>query len=133
MTAALILYPARARILRAVRDLLTPKGSWTQGSYARNFWGHACGVFEPSARCWCLEGAVTRVTGSCWGEGSINVRRKGPYRAGEALIHHRELRELDALIVTDSYMNSAPRFNDASTYEQVLDVIDRAIAKVERP
>ena len=135
MTAALILYPARATVLRAVRALLTPPEAWTTGSYARNFWGHPCGVFDPSARCWCLEGAVARVTGSCWGEGPINVRRKGPYRSGEALINHREMRELERLLPpTPSFGNkhlNPANFNDSSTHAKILRLLDRAIAKVE--
>lgn len=48
--------------LLAARELLTPEGAWTQGSYARDASGRRTGCWEPNAVCWCLEGAIKRVS-----------------------------------------------------------------------
>lgn len=50
--------------LRATRKLLTPTGAWTQCASARDAHGGPIAPYDKRAVCWCLEGAMRRVTGS---------------------------------------------------------------------
>jgi hypothetical protein len=47
--------------LRAMRELLTPEGAWTQGVEARRADGRSVGFNDPIACSWCLAGAKWRV------------------------------------------------------------------------
>jgi hypothetical protein len=44
-----------------IKDLLSDKSKWTQGSYARDAEGRACDVDSPCADKFCLTGAAVRV------------------------------------------------------------------------
>lgn len=50
-------------ILLKAADILTPRGAWTQGSFATDKAGLAVNVTSPKAKCFCLEGAVRKATG----------------------------------------------------------------------
>lgn len=51
-----------ARILREVADLIEPPGRWTKGSFARDEHQLEVSEFSPCAVCWCVLGAVRRLT-----------------------------------------------------------------------
>ena len=50
-------------VVLAVADLLEKPGSWTQGAAARNAAGRPVHVIDEDAVCWCLIGALRRITG----------------------------------------------------------------------
>lgn len=52
-----------ARILRKAADLIEPDRAWTTGAWARDANGVSVFPNEPSAVCWCAEGAIARVAG----------------------------------------------------------------------
>lgn len=47
-------------VFLAARKLLEPEGAWTQGTYARNAAGGHVTCWDPTAVCWCLEGAIRK-------------------------------------------------------------------------
>ena len=49
-------------ILKAARELLTPKGAWTQWDYARDKNGMSVPSSQDEAKCFCLLGAILRVS-----------------------------------------------------------------------
>ena len=51
-------------ILRAAKALLAPSGHWTKGELARDAVGAPVEPHSPLAICWCLEGALKKVTRS---------------------------------------------------------------------
>lgn len=51
------------RVLRAAADLIESEGAWTTGAWARDADGVSVFPDEPSAVCWCAEGAIARVAG----------------------------------------------------------------------
>lgn len=48
--------------LEAARELIEPKGSWTQGALARNKYGHEIDVDSRNACRFCTIGALARVS-----------------------------------------------------------------------
>lgn len=48
-------------LLRAA-EIIEPEGAWTQSWFAKTAEGEPCGVFEPSAVCWCVSGAIQRAS-----------------------------------------------------------------------
>ena len=135
---ALILYPRRAGFLRAVRDVLSPPGAWTQGAYARTAGGHSTTASSPEARCWCLAGAIDRVLrfplaiASDGTEDGVNGQQlihlngpRVPFIARLQLIHLRA--SINGAIL------SIPRLNDLvwMTHAKILGYVDAAIARFE--
>ena len=51
-----------AEVLEAAALLIEPEGAWTQGVIAADADGGETGPVSPDARCWCMEGAIERVT-----------------------------------------------------------------------
>lgn len=51
-----------AEVLEAAADLLEKPGAWTQGSFARTASGASESPFSPAASCFCLRGALCRVS-----------------------------------------------------------------------
>lgn len=49
-------------VLKATRELLSAPERWTKGRYARNADGSCVPPTAPGAVCFCLEGALCRVT-----------------------------------------------------------------------
>lgn len=52
-----------SEILDKAADLIEPEGAWTRNALARRPDGHLIGPLEEGATCWCLYGALDRVTG----------------------------------------------------------------------
>ena len=48
------------QIIRKARELITPEGAWTQGTFARDAKGDPVGLFRDGAVCFCLGGALDR-------------------------------------------------------------------------
>ena len=47
---------------REVRELLSVRARWTKGADARDGNGEATGAINKTAVCWCLDGAIEKVT-----------------------------------------------------------------------
>lgn len=52
-----------SEILSAAADLIEQPGKWTQGEYAKDGRGRGCYGFDEQAQCFCLLGAIQKVTG----------------------------------------------------------------------
>lgn len=52
-----------AEVLNAAADLITPKGAWIQSQYAADLDGLKCEPTSDRAACFCLVGAVSRISG----------------------------------------------------------------------
>ena len=52
-------------LLRGARARITERGHWTQGTCARNRYGHKVPLHSPRAVRWCLLGALCAETGEC--------------------------------------------------------------------
>lgn len=61
------------QILKAARDLLTDPQHWTKGTLARNVFNEPVSVQSPRARCWCLHGAILKVSAATSAEWSQTV------------------------------------------------------------
>lgn len=55
--------PETVRVLEEVRALLSDEKRWTQHAWARTPSGYEVYPLNPQASCWCLLGAIERVTG----------------------------------------------------------------------
>lgn len=91
--------------LKAVRELLTPPGRWTQGSSARDEDGIEVADNSPYAVKFCLYGAAERIV------------------YGSAARWANILRSLKEL---ESY---PAHFNDTHSHSEVLALLDRVIEK----
>jgi hypothetical protein len=66
---------AVADVLDRAADLLTPEGAWTQGYSARDANGSPVFVDDKSAVCFCMWGAIAKVTGD------LSAQDRRPIRA----------------------------------------------------
>jgi hypothetical protein len=107
--------PADARtILADARALLSDPERWTTGTLAQREDGLPVDPWSPSACCWCLVGALQCV-----------ARRGGaPYSDEYAAAYRALNRLLD--------QSDAVDFNDTAEHEDVLALLDRAIAEASR-
>lgn len=101
-------------LLKLARKTITAPSCWTKGKYARDAADRPVQASDPSACQWCASGALYRAT-------SITMSR-----------------ELDRFAAETALREAVPggqlvAFNDISTvtHAEVLDVFDRAIAKLE--
>ena len=99
-----------AQVLRAARELLSDPARWTKGAWAEDGAGMEVSPVSPNAVCWCVEGALMRVSG-------VEVVTAVGF-ALEAL----------ANVVGDIAW-----YNDAATtqFSDILTALDRAIALAE--
>jgi len=96
--------------LKEIRELLTPEDHWIQGVMARDISGERVSILDlHKAKSYCLYGAVFKVAGL------INTTN--------LVVSLREtLQESDVnLPLTE--------FNDKSTHQEVLGLIDRTVEK----
>lgn len=113
-------------VLRGVRALFTAPDRWTQKKDAKDDIGLACDALSRRAWCWCLAGAVQRVTVQDMPAVAIMVRCpftnaiQALARAIEPDTHPNDPRALN--IVT--------RWNDTPdrTFAEIVAIVDRAIA-----
>lgn len=99
--------------LRNVRDLLAQPGRWTQGTRACNRWGVAVEFDSPTAHCWCLMGAIAKLSPDF----------------GEAIVVTRAIETC----LPDGF-KTIVRFNDDrdTTQFEVVMVLDKTIARETR-
>ncbi len=101
--------------LRKVRELITPKGAWTQNNWARDADGYGTRPWGDNAVCWCSMGACDAVM--------HNEGREDYVGQGSGLY-----------IWLDKAVAEWPSdFNDMTyrAQSEVLDAFDRAIALAE--
>jgi hypothetical protein len=101
---------ARIRAGLAIARLLISRG-WTRGVYARDHYFAPVLAHDPRATCWCLTGACDAADPS----GTLGLRR---WLAEEI----------------PSQLSGLIEWNDhpARTQQDVLDLFDRALAKVDK-
>jgi hypothetical protein len=105
-----IVNAARTLLIDA-RKLLTDPKNWTQQVAARNAQGHETQAKSVTAVCWCSLGALTHCR---------------PDVEDRAYIYNVAYETL--LQATPNGMVAS--FNDNSTHEEVLELFDRAIARL---
>jgi len=97
-------------VLVGTRALLSDKTKWTQEVFARDPVGTAVNLYSPLAACWCLEGAIGKVSselGTGMGAAADLLRKQLP--DGTSLIDWNDSKE--------------------RTYQDVVDLLDKAIAE----
>ncbi len=105
-------------ILRQARALIADKSRWTRHVTARDETGNAVASLNPSAVCWCAEGATIKCAG--------DVNRAQPIIGILDRTSHSMFGRCVAQI--NDGMKLAPGF---TAHEQVLSVFDRAIVDGE--
>ena len=102
-------------VLQGIRELLTPASAWTTTKYAKDRFGYSVRPYSKEAQCFCLLGAVCRVTASSvvW-PSEDTVQADAINLLIKAMPEHYRGSDL-------------VRFNDLSTHEEVLALIDRGI------
>lgn len=97
-----------ASIIREARQLITPPEAWTQGLFCRDKDGTSAKIFSDEAACFCLLGALRRITIGDF---------KSYYTAKET--------------VEQQGASNASVFNDTHTHEEVLALLDKAALAAE--
>ena len=116
-------------ILKGVRALLAKREAWTKGAGGRDLpGGSALPALSASATCWCLSGAITRVSYS----DRVGTEPNTPPMKHEplAMLANAIRREHPESGHADS-LETVVRFNDAAgrQHEDVLKVLDAAIER----
>jgi len=106
-------------ILKDMRNLLEAPERWTQGEYARDEKGDYICSRSSRAVCWCLMGAVSKVTGS----------EKAP---DESVAVYETYNLLDSLANKHGEASTAD-WNDSKgrTHSEVLAFLDEAMQSTE--
>lgn len=100
--------------LKSARDLISQKGAWIQGTFARDKNGFDCEGIDPTAVCFCAMGAIDRAVG----ETNSFFNFAWPlYRALDNAGFHNGISE----------WNDAPE----RTQEEVVALFDKAIEIAE--
>lgn len=102
-------------VLRQVRELISVPAKWIQGEYARDGGTGWVDPKDPEAACFCVVGALSRVTGLP----ILDVEGQGKRTPHPAFVALKE-----SCGMTPSF------FNDHSSHAQVVDWIDRTIAEI---
>lgn len=97
-----------SEVLRAARELITDRFSWTTGTYARNKNSAPVSSRRDDAVCWCASGAINA---------SDDCDLSLGYHAKKAL--------------EDVMGCPISQFNDTSTHAMVLNAFDNAIQLAE--
>lgn len=98
--------------LRAVHELLSDPRKWTRGALARTAEGTETYPRSPNAVAWCLIGALEACAPdlvSYWAARSALVAEVARRAPGTGM----------------------PRFNDTTTHEELLSVIDEALRRTQ--
>lgn len=102
--------------LRAIRETFADKSKWTQRTYARK--GRellSCRLDDAQASCWCVEGLALKLTPRT---------RIGEPSAFDAISM--------AITDADPGMRDIVTINDVGGYDDIMQALDRAIAKCEK-
>lgn len=103
----------RSEILTQARDLISDPARWTRGVYARDAEGRETASRSESAVCWCVHGAIRKVTGSVY-----DTLFSGRYAQAALPEGYSEVHEF----------NDDPK----TTHSDVLALFDRAIKLAKR-
>jgi hypothetical protein len=106
-------------LLRAARQKITSPENFTRGTWARDANGKSVPPSDPSATCWCAEGALIAVSG-----------RKPPISGGTANPNPPELIEAGRRL-TSVMGDSITRFSDTFRHLLVLRGFDECIETLE--
>ncbi len=116
--------------LKGARELLSDPARWTKGAWARGpgdepGFGSRETIHSPIANCWCLRGALRKVVG---------VSEVGRVTGGEqAVALAYKLTFATTLeLEFDPHRFSAWNDREETTHEEVLALLDRAIAMEEK-
>lgn len=95
-------------ILTKARELITPRSAWAREAYARDENGIEVDPHDPRATCFCMIGAILKVTGLSTDE-----------------VNHTSF----TLLELATGWSETPEFNDngGTTHDEVLRAFDRAI------
>lgn len=99
------------QILKDARALIADEKNWTQNVMGRTSEGQHVDVHSPEASCFCVMGALLKVTGGR-SEDEFWLARREFYR-GELKVE------------------SIAHFNDTHSHGEVIDLFDRVIARAE--
>jgi len=118
-------------VLRGVRALFTAADRWTQKKDAKDDLGLGCPALATRASCWCLAGAVQRVTVQDMPGVAICVPDLAFSRTIIALA--RSIDPACTAVTMPSpplALNVVTAWNDSPTrtFDEILAVVDRAIA-----
>jgi hypothetical protein len=105
------------RILRKVRRVLGDPKLWAQGHYACDASGVECDANDPKAARWCVVGGVYRAG---------RVKNGAGGYLGNVTWAQRQA--FDALAVATPEPWTSAQYNDRHTHEEVMAVLDDAIA-----
>lgn len=104
-------------VLDAVRDVLANPERWARRELAYNRLGEPVEPREPEATCWCLQGAINRVTDN---------------RTAQNIAHHELRKTLFERGTHLAIPSAAVEFNDNpnTTHVDILQLIDDTIARL---
>lgn len=110
-----------ASLLTLAKDLIATPDRWTQGVSARDVYGMEVDPENPTAKCFCLTGALARARYEAFGYSFIGDNSFGRAHA------------LLPRAVDYKFELSVPKWNDDPnrTHHEVLKALDAAIAKAE--
>jgi hypothetical protein len=103
-------------LYKGAREILNSRDKWTVGQLARDMCGIGVSPHSDKAVCFCLDGALSLANGR------VVNRKKIPTLLA---IVRSKFATFSKSSVTIA------RFNDTHTYEDVIEIIDEAIATVE--
>lgn len=109
-----------AEVLDRTIELLSLPANWTTDHFARNALNEAVDVRSPTATCFCIMGAIERVTR---GPLTANYRPVGGHEFEVECAAESALQT----ILTKQYGDSnIANFNDTATHEQVMKALKQA-------
>lgn len=107
----------RVQVLKAARELITPRDAWTKGTMRRWVRFFDDGLIEEKAVGWCAAGAINEIDGPA---------ANGAYRAlAQTLV--------DEFQQSKAFADPIPtitHFNDNSSHKEVLKAFDKTIERL---
>lgn len=122
-------------ILQEARKLISLPKHWTQETLARDATGTPVSPLDPTACCWCAEGAMHHVMGSPgFTEVSWITSLMAYYTPTYRVEVTFDLSNLDTPTVGRQYHIAVYAFNDMkdTTHAQILSLFDQTIAQLEK-
>lgn len=101
-----------------IKNLLTPFKSWTQKKSATNSIGYEVAPTSPTACCWCISGAIAKVT----------------WNANDKVLLYNTIHQEIMIDVREEMRSAAyvAQFNDNHSHENVLKLIDKTITRLQK-
>lgn len=138
-------------LLEAVWDRLEDKRNWTQYAPARNSEGRTVTSNNPSARKWCLSGAIHKEVADLYA-GRLYSNRRSPLRTGRGhggltaktfvisnwfltiaeLLEPAIARVLAKRSGAGAWGGTIETFNDRNSWEDVMEALDEALAEARK-